>query len=84
MQIAWWTDNFQTEDGCIHVYHGVEYEGSRFELVFEDFGPFQGLSEEHALSFFQEWYDVNIKAPQPDLRDQVRESPLRDLDTDLG
>ena len=84
--MAWFEDSCETHDKLNHYYRATEHNsmaGTSFTLTFEEFGSFTSYSEEDAIYIFQEWYKENVETPEPDLRIEIRESPIRDCDTDL-
>ena len=85
-ETAWWKDSCDTWDGEIHYYRATEFvspAGTSVHITFKAYETFSSYSEESAIEIFKDWYKKNVKAPEYDLRDQVRQPPIRHVNTDL-
>jgi hypothetical protein len=79
-EIAWWDGIAKTGDDKHHNYSAAECHstsGTTIRLTFREYGSFTAFSEEAAIKVFQEWYDENIKTEESDMRDEIREPPIR-------
>ena len=84
---AWWEDSCKTWDNEEHNYSTTESlspAGISVRITFTEYGEFTSYSEEDAVEIFQKWYKKHVKAPEDDLRDPVRQPPVRHVNTDIG
>lgn len=85
-EVAWFEGECQTHDHKNHNYFATERHslaGIAIVITFEEFGSFTAYSEEEAIFVFQEWYKENVKAPEDDMRDKIRQPPLRNDNRDI-
>ena len=83
---AWWEDSCTTWDDETHDYRATEsftLAGISVRITFKEYGGFTSYSEEDAVEIFKNWYKLNVKAPEDDLRDQVRQPPIRNGNRDV-
>ncbi len=86
-EVSWSNGTCKTWDNKDHNYSATERHsmaGVTFIVAFEEFGSFSAYSEEEAIFLFEEWYKKNVKAPEDDLRNEIRQPLIRNRDTVVG